>query len=288
MKTKSMCFSLLFVLILPILSYATTLHWASGVRMTPEKPKSGDTVTLQAIVASRQNETDFQVVAGVGGQELFNRAFKILEAGKSRTIRFRWKALAGNYSAYFKIIPRSGPSKQSGPKKMKKDPLLISKRFSVGTQKLSTKINPKTVTKAERKQPECQGTPLPDIVTTHVQLGGGYSPGDEISVTAVFENRGQCATGFFSARAEVYIQNANANYFETVNIGKVMLPSIKPCTSKTCKESKVSTGFKFKTLDKPYVYYEFSVYPDFDHQVQEFNEKNNDWVRKSTITVQTR
>jgi len=295
MRSNIFFFNLIWILFTPAFLYAGNLHWASSVQFSPEKAKPGDTITFQALIkADKLDENDFTVVAGIDNKVKFKRAVKVLKAGKTRYIRFRWEALAGDHSVYFKIIPKGKlPIKKSdlalskdGLSKKSKDPFLVAKRFKVESLTLTPMINPTPLSPVKIEQPVCDGRPLPDIVPIYMNISGNARPNTDHWVNVTFENRGQCATGPFSAKMDVYVQIPSENFYEIFEVGKVHLGSMAPCWKKTCSDSTQSAGFKFKTLNKPYVYYEFSVYADYNNAVEEFNEKNNDWERKETMTAQ--
>ena len=138
---------------------------------------------------------------------------------------------------------------------------------------------------AERKQPVCEGRPLPYIAPYDLTVHGVAKPGATIRLSPVFETRGQCDTGFFSIRMEVYVQIPDENFYEVIEIGEKLVGSLKPCREKSCNGSRHMTTFEYKLLNKDYVYYEFSAFGDSTWDVEEFNEKNNVWKRKTALTV---
>ena len=295
MKTKVISAILFLTLFLTMTASATSLSWTSQVMMTPEAPKSGDTITFQAkISAGRTDETHFTVIGNVDGRQLFNRSYDLLKAGKSRMIRFRWKASAGSHTVYFKIIPKARPGtavqaprlQVKGQKTLKHDPLSLTRRFTVGVQQVIPLDAPKKqLSVAKVPQPVCTGQPLPDIVTRHISIHGGARPGDEIRIQATIENKGQCATGQFRIKAEVQIQDFAKQVFKRVPMGEKTLRSLQPCTRLECQDAMTEALFRFTSLNEPEVTYTFSVYPDFDFQVDEFNEENNEYEGNATITI---
>ena len=126
MKTKIFFLSLIFVLLVSFTVTAGTPRWTSGISINPSVSQSGDTMTFQTVVkADRKSTNVFTIVAGVDGKQLFKRKFSRLQPNKTRIVRFRWKALAGDHSAYFRIVPEGQSVKKAN------NYFLITKKFKV-------------------------------------------------------------------------------------------------------------------------------------------------------------
>jgi hypothetical protein len=131
---------------------------------------------------------------------------------------------------------------------------------------------PARATAAGHQQPVCSGTPLPDIATTNMTIGGPRKQGKSHKVTVNFVNRGQCATGKFTVKASMKIQASGVNKIE--QLGTKGAPSLKPCRSKPCGDATSSVSFTF-VPQYNHAFYDITVDVDAKNVVNEFRENNN-------------
>ena len=131
-------------------------------------------------------------------------------------------------------------------------------------------------------QPVCEGAPLPDIEILHgsgmsgsavLNSSGGIDVVQPFSFSVVVINRGQCATGIFSIKAEMRVQASGVD--KVVQLSSKGAPSLKPCRTSNCSDSRHSVRFEF-TPKHNHGYYDFTIEADASHSINEFNEENNE------------
>jgi hypothetical protein len=125
---------------------------------------------------------------------------------------------------------------------------------------------------AGNQQPMCDGAPLPDITFSSLTFGGSGRLNETQDLTVTVVNTGQCASGKFSVKATLRIQNENTD--STMVLGSKGIGSLDPCRSSSCAEASDSVTFWYKPESK-FTLYDFTIEADAGNNVNEFNEDNN-------------
>lgn len=292
MKIKIMCVLIVFMCISSVAAFEVQpLEWASGIMITPQNPKPGDPVTFQVSIKATKDVGELRIVGILDTKEVFNKTYSI-KAGKDRKIRYQWQAQTGEHVISFRIIPPGETPNEKVHTKLApgktENPMLIMKKFSVaGSQNTITPtLIPQKVKLADIHQPVCDGRPLPDLVANRLTVSGTGKQGTEHSIGVTVVNRGQCDSGPFSLRLEVYIQVPSENISQTKEIGRKSVHSLSPCRDSVCQDSTKTIFFQYTLLNKNFSYYDFTVEVDPGNDVEEFNEKNNDIQRSGSIKVE--
>ena len=297
MRRKILCFISLVVCLFPLTVFAQTVQWDSQIEMTPQSPKADDNVIFQVSVKASQDEKDLKIVGVLDNKEVFSRTFSELKAGKSRSIRFRWTAQAGDHTIYFKIITStqlktSKISSKITSSRKTRDPLQVSKTFSVTGSEIglpqagSFSMTAQESTLISVKQPVCEGRPLPDLEVEGLTVYGSGQPGQEHEIAVTVANTGQCDSGVFAVRLEVLIQVPAKDIYETKEVGIKPVKSLKTCSTASCTDTSETVYFKYTILNENNAYYDFTVEVDPYGDVEEFNEKNNKRERDGEIRVE--